>query len=160
MNRKYLLQTAVFEGFSSTVYTCPAGKLTIGYGHNLQDDMKREEIDILFSGLELSKEKAEELLELDLQVAIREAPRLLSTIVGWTKLSKNRQYVLIDMCFNMGYYKLRGFTNTLAAIEHRDWELAMAEMMDSRWYRQVGVRGIFLADLMLTDIWEGVEESD
>ena len=32
------------EGFRSKVYTCSAGKLTVGYGHNLEDNDLPEHI--------------------------------------------------------------------------------------------------------------------
>ena len=44
----------LFEGFSRTVYFCPAGYLTIGYGHVVKDDEA-------FSA-EINEAQAEELL--------------------------------------------------------------------------------------------------
>ena len=53
------------------------------------------------------------------------------------------------MCFNLGYPRLSGFKNFLAALEFEDWETAAEEMMDSRWSEQVGERAERLRDKML-----------
>jgi hypothetical protein len=36
----------------------------------------------------------------------------------------------------------------ILALQRKDWDLAADEMMDSKWYRQVGYRGIELVKLM------------
>ena len=48
--------------------------------------------------------------------------------------------VLLDMAYNMGVPRLMRFKKTLAAAERGDWKAMAMEMMDSRWYRQVGSR--------------------
>lgn len=59
-----------FEGFSPTVYFCPAGYPTIGYGHVVK---KGED----FSG-GITQGEAEELLRLDAQIAERAVLRLIT----------------------------------------------------------------------------------
>ncbi len=47
-----------FEGLSLTAYVCPAGVLTIGYGHTGAD---------VYKGMKITQAKAEQLLASDLQ---------------------------------------------------------------------------------------------
>ena len=52
-----------FEGFSRTVYFCPAGYPTIGYGHVVKDD------EDFSAGID--EAQAEELLRQDARIAER-----------------------------------------------------------------------------------------
>lgn len=58
-----------FEGFSPTPYVCPAGYLTIGYGHVLTPTEK-EVLKVI------TREEAELLLERDLQKYLSQVSRL------------------------------------------------------------------------------------
>ena len=158
MNSKYLEQTGVFEGFSAAVYRCPAGFLTIGYGHNLEVSLSKEVIALLFEEhYSMSRSAALDLLEYDMQGALEEAPLFAP---GFVDLSKNRQYILVDMCFNMGLAVLSRFHNFQRALRDHDWECAADEMVDSRWYRQVGNRSKFLVELMRTDSWPDADADE
>ena len=69
---------------------------------------------------------------------------------GWYRhLNDTRKMVLIDMCFNLGMPRLKKFKRMIAAMERIDYTNAAAEMLDSRWARQVGNRAIELADMMM-----------
>lgn len=59
-----------FEGFSPTIYICPAGYPTIGYGHVVLDEEKDR------FATEINQEQGEELLRRDAQVAERAVLRL------------------------------------------------------------------------------------
>jgi lysozyme len=63
-------------------------------------------------------------------------------------LNDVRRGILINMFFNMGYYRVIQFKKMILALQRKDWDLAADEMMDSKWYRQVGYRGIELVKLM------------
>jgi lysozyme len=120
------------------LYKCPAKKQTVGYGYNLQDNG-------------LPEDMAQELLrrELDASQSI-----LALNVKGWDKLSHVRKSVLIDMCYNMGWPALSKFKNMFAAIDAEDFEEAARQMMDSKWYRQVKVRGVKLVQAMRTNEWQ------
>jgi len=115
-------------------YECPAGKLTIGYGHNIEDNG-------------IDENTAKSLLRVDIMDAQEIAAK---NIEGWEKCNSARKSVLIDMCFNMGWPKFSTFKKMLAAINDEDWEKAAAEMKDSKWYRQVGIRAKALNKMMLS----------
>ena len=67
----------------------------------------------------------------------------------WRSLDDNRQRILANMCFNLGYPRLSGFKRFLAALHTGQWETAAVEMMDSKWATQVGDRAKRLRDRML-----------
>ncbi|WP_337688537.1 glycoside hydrolase family protein [Mycetohabitans sp. B46] len=67
----------------------------------------------------------------------------------WRSLDAVRQCVIINMAFNMGR-KLLTFANTLAAMQHGDYEAAANGMLASKWATQVGARAQRLANMMRT----------
>lgn len=69
-------------------------------------------------------------------------------------LDDARLDVLINMCFNLGIYRLLGFKKMLAALERRDYIQASIEMMDSRWAKQVGGRAVELSVQMQTGMYQ------
>jgi len=77
-----------FEGFSSTVYICPAGYPTIGYGHLVRDHEKFEEI---------SQEEAEALLRIDVESAERAVLRLIKV-----PLTDGQFDALVSFTYNLG----------------------------------------------------------
>ena len=56
--------------------------------------------------------------------------------------------VLVNMVFNLGRPRLSKFKNMLAAVNANDYHLAAEEMIDSKWYRQVGRRSEELVEIM------------
>jgi len=56
--------------------------------------------------------------------------------------------ILLNMSFNLGRSKLLGFDKMWVAIELGDWETASAEMLDSKWAKQVKGRAVRLSDRM------------
>ena len=121
-----------FEGFRSGVYKCTSGKLTVGYGHNLEDTV-------------LPKFIADLMLDNDLKNA---EAMLFATYPAYLELSSDRRDVLIDMCFNLGIGRLRGFVLMHDAIAKGNFALAAEELLDSRYAIQVGKRAIINADFM------------
>ena len=125
------------EGLSLSLYKCPAGKLTIGYGHNIEDRG-------------ISEEAAELLLEQDMMIAYKQVK---NAVKCFEQLSEPRQYVIIDMCFNMGITKLMTFKKMLRALDGADYKTAAKEMLDSRWAAQVKGRAAYLSGIMASGIW-------
>jgi lysozyme len=108
------------EGFKQKVYTCPAGKLTIGYGRNLED-----------RGVTL--DEADYLLQNDVEIAYR----LLDQDFSFFKeLSLARKVVLVSMVFQLGYAGFKSFKKMISALHISDYKKAAFEMQSSRWYRQ------------------------
>jgi lysozyme len=80
-----------FEGFSKTIYICPAGYPTIGYGHVIRND----ENDRFSDGID--QEQGEELLRRDAQVAERAVLRLITV-----PLTDGQFDALVSFTFNLG----------------------------------------------------------
>ncbi len=79
-----------FEGFSSSVYICPAGYPTIGYGHVVRDD------GVQFSD-GIDKNAAEELLRQDVLWAERGVIKLINV-----PLTDGQFDSLVSFTFNLG----------------------------------------------------------
>lgn len=108
------------------------GFLTIGYGRNLDANG-------------ISKLEGEVLLDHDLYQAETGA----RTSFDWFEaLSERRQRVVVEMIFNLGAMKFRGFGQTIAAIKAKDYVKASMQMLASRWAAQVGSRATRLAKMM------------
>ena len=136
MNEKLMYRLIKEEGMRLKPYRCSKGKLTIGVGRNLDDKG-------------LSNEEALFLLQNDIQEAIISLKKEFSF---FQSLSMDRQIVLIDMCFNLGINRLKGFKKMIKAIEEKDYSLASKEMLSSLWAQQVGARAKDLAHLMETGV--------
>ena len=123
------------------VYTCPAGKLTIGYGRNVED-------------FGLSEDEAQYLLNNDVK---RVFYRLMDSFRWFVDLDHPRQIILINMCFQLGFTRFLKFKKMLAAIEAKDYKTAAKEMKDSIWFTQTPQRVERLAKAMASgDYIKGV----
>lgn len=80
-----------FEGFSPTIYICPAGYPTIGYGHLVRD----HEQDRYQQGI--TEQEAEDLLRRDVQLAERAVLRLIDV-----PLTDGQYDALVSFTFNLG----------------------------------------------------------
>lgn len=119
------------EGLRLKPYVDSVGKITIGVGRNLTD-----------TGI--LESEAYILLDNDILAATNEA----QSFPFFAKLDSVRQDVLVDLVFNMGLPRVRGFVKMLAALADGDWEEAAAQMRDSKWATQVGNRALELAQMI------------
>ena len=131
-DRELEQQLIAHEGISLKPYLCPAGKLTIGVGRNLDANG-------------ISSAEAMLMLRGDILVARLSLEKVLP---GFLALSPPRRRVLIDMCFNLGLPRLLGFKKMLAAVLAKDFNRAADEMLASAWSTQVGQRAQTLATMM------------
>lgn len=122
------------EGLRLKPYRCTAGKLTIGYGRNLEDK-------------ELTKEEAEFLLRNDIVECVDDLEELF-TQAGFKTLPFNIQKVLINMRYQLGGAGLRGFKDTLRACRDRQWQAMARHMRASKWYQQTPNRAQRLINLV------------
>ena len=127
-------QLKVDEGFRDKVYTCSAGKLTIGYGWNLEDNP-------------ISERMAEAKLGEDIGQALAKCEQW----AWFFPLSDVRKRVIVNMVFNIGAGGVARFRRMISAIENGDFKEAALEMQDSRWFDQVGSRAERLCHMMEFD---------
>jgi lysozyme len=120
------------EGFEAKVYHCPAGKLTVGVGRNLEDKG-------------ITREEALYLLRNDIKECESDLNTIFDDFKGLDDIRKN---VLIDMRFNLGPNRFRQFKKMIEAVRQKDFQQAAEEMKDSNWYRQVGKRAENLCEMM------------
>jgi len=135
MNQKRLEEILIrHEGMRTELYRCSEGKQTIGIGRNLEDKG-------------ITEEEAKYLMRND----IKECEGQLRKFSWFEDLSDVRQEIMINMCFNLGYTKFLGFRLMIWALENGDYVDAAAQMKNSRWYRQVGIRAEQLVEAMLSN---------
>lgn len=120
------------EGMELKVYKDSLGIETIGIGRNLVDRG-------------VTEEEARYLCNNDIEIVERE---LVQSFPIVSSLNDTRIRVLLDMAFNVGLPRLRGFKRMWAALENNDYVEAAKEMLDSKWARQVKTRAYTLARMM------------
>jgi len=118
------------EGYRSTPYLCPNGKITIGYGFNLSDGINEDLAGVI----------------LDYQIA-RARRELMSvfTTVDIQAMGPIRVEAMVEMIFNLGLPGFRSFKKMIHRIKNRQWHRAAAEAINSRWAMQVGDRATQIA---------------
>lgn len=121
------------EGLRLKPYECTAGKLSIGYGRNLDD-------------MGISEVEAMAMLRNDIEQCYRE----LEIFSWFSDLDQVRQEALVDMLFNLGLPTFLEFKKTLKYVAEHRWSMASAEMLNSKWARQVGNRAEELAYMIET----------
>ena len=128
---------AANEGRRSKPYLCPAGKITVGIGRNLEDvGLSGKEIDLLFAN--------------DLKTARDACRRLFQQFDG---IDERRQAALLDVAFNLGLPRLAKFKNMRMAVDEGNWSRAAAELLDSRYAEQVPNRARCNAEILRTGQW-------
>ena len=132
------------EGCKYEIYLDHLGYPTLGVGHLItaKDEEHGQEV-----GTIVHDDRIKECLEHDMDIVCSELDK---NEPWWRNLDDNRQRILANMCFNLGYPRLSGFKRFLAAVQTSQWETAAVEMMDSKWATQVGDRAKRLRDRMLS----------
>jgi lysozyme len=105
-----------FEGFYAKPYVCPAGYLTIGWGHVI---LRNE------SFSEINQEQAEDVLKMDVVKSEVSVCRLISV-----PLQDHHYDALVSFCFNLGGGALQRST-LRAKINRGEYEEAAEEF--PRW---------------------------
>ena len=174
---RYLALLREFEGFFAEPYLCPAGRVTIGYGTNLEAHPRfipggnpaglsgrRLLAALRARGLRWSREEAcaamlEELAQTHADLVKRCSAYRTLRERGETV----RAEALLDMAYNMGVGAPRGangkgsgllgFCATLPMIEAGDYRRAACNLVKSLWYRQVGRRARAVVSAMREGAW-------
>ena len=123
------------EGVRSHAYKCSENMITVGVGRNLDEN----------GGIGLSDDEIEYLLMNDIERCDAE---LRAAYDWYENLKKPRRDAMINMCFNLGLTRLRGFVKALEAMSREQYDVAADEFMDSRWAEQVGERAVEVTELI------------
>lgn len=140
------------EGRRNEVYKDSLGIPTIGIGYNLRNATAKEDLakvganlKEVLRGKQLSDDQVNELFRMSLDRALKDAK---SYYPEFDKLPDAAKGVLVDMSFNLGLTKLKGFKDLKTALGKGNYNAAADAMIDSAWYRQVKTRGVRLVNIM------------
>lgn len=131
------------EGIRLRPYRCTQGVLTIGVGHVILAADHLTEHD------SVNLEWVGRTLHRDIMTAWNGCVKIFD-LWNLESMSEPRQRALVNMCFQMGETKLRGFKRMIAAILKGDWEQAKIECLDSRYARQTPRRARRVAEVLRT----------
>jgi len=123
------------EGLKLRLYRDPVGLLTIGVGRNLD-------------AIGITRDEALFMLDNDIDQVVLQC----TDAFPWFAQGINsvRQRAVADLCFNMGINKLKEFKHTLGDLAEGDFDSAADNLILSKWFRQVGVRGPRIVHMIRT----------
>lgn len=134
------------EGYRLKPYKCPAGRFTIGVGHNIDANPLPNGMGSYLAAYgEITGQMVDDLLSADVENALMDCRHLYPK---FDKFSVNRQRALIDFMFNVGIGTARKFRNANSAINRGDWYAASVEMRNSQWYVQVKDRAEEICEMI------------
>ena len=130
------------EGVKYEIYLDHLGYPTFGIGHLIrEDDPEHGEA----TGTSVSADRVAEAFEQDVQTVLSDCAILYP---DFDELPEEVQQIVANMMFNLGRPRLTAFRGMKAGVDARDWNEAADQMVDSRWYRQVGARAERLVERM------------
>jgi len=130
------------EGYKDEIYLCTADEPTFGIGHMIREEDPEYGSPI---GTKVSKERIDECFEQDCAIAWSDAEDIFGPL---DQYPESVIRVVVNMAFNLGKPRLSQFKNMAQAVKNKDYVKAADEMVDSRWYNQVGNRSIELENWM------------
>ena len=130
------------EGVRYHVYLDHLGYPTFGIGHlAIEGDPEYPGEE----GEPVSPDRVVEAFESDLKTVLSDCNKLYS---DFHYLPEEAQQIIANMMFNLGRPRLSKFVGMKRGVDAKDWNNAADEMVDSRWYRQVGARADRLVNRM------------
>lgn len=143
------------EGLRLQIYICPTGYPSIGIGRNLLTNPLTVEEERVCGDYKkgITANMAEYLCRNDV---IRVTQALKASLPLFHKLDNERQFVLVDMAFNLGISGLLKFKNMLYALSIGDYRGASKELLNSKYAKQVGNRAKKNAHTLETGKWRDV----
>jgi GH24 family phage-related lysozyme (muramidase) len=135
-------QLEIDEGVVHEIYNDHLGYPTFGIGHLVTESDPEQGQSL---GTPVSSERVAEAFESDIQSVLRDCNILYS---DFHNLPEEAQQIIANMMFNLGRPRLSKFAGMKRGVDSQDWNAAADEMVDSRWYRQVGARAERLVERM------------
>lgn len=141
------------EGRKAEAYYCSGGYLTQGIGHNLEMNPLTKDQKSKIKNLKLWTDS-----EIDMILAndVEQCKVLMTQLIrGFEDFDDERQYALIDMCFQLGARGVSNFKKMLSAMREGDWNKASKECLDSKYAKKdTPTRAKRIAYLIKTGKWE------
>ena len=135
-------QLKIDEGVKYEIYKDHLGYPTFGIGHLVTDSDAEFGCDV---GTSVSEQRVEEAFKKDVQIVIKDCEILYP---DFNELPEEVQQIIANMMFNLGRPRLSKFKGMKRGVDEKNWNVAADEMVDSRWYRQVGKRAERLVERM------------
>jgi lysozyme len=136
------VQLEIDEGVVYEVYLDHLGYSTFGIGHLIREDDPEHGWEV---GTEVSESRVAEAFESDIETVLSDCNTLYP---DFDDLPEEAQQIIANMMFNLGRPRLSAFKGMKAGVDARDWNEAADQMVDSRWYKQVGARAERLVERM------------
>ena len=130
------------EGYVTEIYLCSEGYPTFGIGHMVTEADMEHTWPV---GTPVTDERILDVFKEVCDVAYSDACSLVLNFAGQ---APDAQRVLVNMAFNLGRNRLSKFKNMLRYVNEGNYLMAANEMIDSKWYTQVGRRSKELVDIM------------
>ena len=155
IDNEIIQRLAYNEGCVLSPYKCSAGKLTIGIGRCL-DTNPLDAKELKYIGHDcrekpITKEQAFFLLRNDIEKVTKQ---LDSNCPWWTNLNYDRQYSMIDLCFQLGISGLMKFKKTLSYLAAGFYIQAAGELLNSNYARQTPARAMRNSQCFKTGVYK------
>ena len=135
-------QLKIDEGCVYEIYNDHLGYPTFGIGHLVRESDPENGSPL---GTEVSEDRVNEAFDADVEIVLSDCNTLYP---DFDDLPEEAQQIIANMMFNLGRPRLSKFVGMKRGVDAKDWNSAADEMVDSRWYRQVGVRAERLVNRM------------
>lgn len=135
-------QLEIDEGVVYEIYNDHLGYPTFGIGHLITASDPEYDSPL---GTRVDVSRVAEAFEQDVQTVLSECTVLYP---DFDDLPEEVQQIIANMMFNLGRPRLSKFRGMKAGVDDQNWQRAADEMVDSRWYRQVGARAERLVERM------------
>ena len=135
-------QLKIDEGCVYEIYNDHLGYPTFGIGHLVRESDPENGSPL---GTEVSEDRVNEAFDADIEIVLSDCNTLYP---DFDDLPEEAQQIIANMMFNLGRPRLSKFAGMKRGVDTRNWDDAADEMVDSRWYRQVGARAERLVNRM------------
>ena len=135
-------QLKIDEGCVYEIYNDHLGYPTFGIGHLVRESDPENGSPI---GTKVSEDRVADAFDDDIGIVLSDCNKLYP---DFEDLPEEAQQIIANMMFNLGRPRLSKFVGMKRGVDAKDWNSAADEMVDSRWYRQVGARADRLVNRM------------
>ena len=135
-------QLKIDEGCVYEIYNDHLGYPTFGIGHLVRESDPENGSPI---GTKVSEDRVANAFDDDIGIVLSDCNKLYPDLED---LPEEAQQIIANMMFNLGRPRLSKFVGMKRGVDAKDWNRAADEMVDSRWYAQVGRRAERLVNRM------------
>ena len=135
-------QLKIDEGCVYEIYNDHLGFATFGIGHLVRESDPENGSPV---GTKVSEDRVADAFDDDIEIVLSDCNKLYP---DFEDLPEEAQQIIANMMFNLGRPRLSKFVGMKRGVDAKDWNNAADEMVDSRWYRQVGARAERLVNRM------------